>query len=175
MAIEEPVLKLRPSRIGFIKEYSLILFLIWIIVLLKFLNFGLNVFGLAAATVFILVLLSSVEIERLRNVYKITPSHVIVERGIISKKRQSVFFSNIADISVQQNITQRLCGFGDVVLGSTSGRDYTELKFKKIKKPKDVAHTVERLLKEYEEKEGKKIEGQRTEKKREKKERKEEE
>lgn len=149
MAIEKPILKLRPSRIGFLKDYLLALFLALFLIYLNLINFYIIWLGYAAAVILILILIASPEIQKIRNVYKITPSQVIVEEGIIGRKRKSVFMDNIADVSVQQNILERLVGFGTVVIGSSSGREHMELKLSAIKRPKKVAYEIERAIKSY--------------------------
>lgn len=149
MPIEEPIHKLRPSRIAFLKNYLLSAILVIFIIYLFLVSFPLTQTGLMASATLVLIFLILPEIEILRNTYAITASQVIVEEGIISRKRRSVFFDNVADVSVHQNFLQRILRYGSVVVGSSSGREHMELRLKGVQKPKDLAHSIERLIKEY--------------------------
>ncbi len=153
MAIDKHILKLRPCRLFFINEYTLALLLILFLFYLNSIGFPINNFGNYAAFTMIILFVILPEFHRMRNRYIVTASQVIVEEGIISRKRKSVFMDNIADVSVQQNILQRLLHFGTVMIGSSSGREHMELKLKGIFQPKKVAHEIEKLIKEYGKKE----------------------
>lgn len=149
MPIEEPIHRLKPSRIAFLKNYLLSAFLAIFLAYLFLAGFPISQTGLYAAGILILVFIALPEIEILRNTYAITASQVIVEEGLVSRKRRSVFFDNVADVSVHQNFLQRLLRYGSVVIGSSSGREHMELKMKSVRKPKEAAHNIERLIKDY--------------------------
>ncbi|MBU3957903.1 MAG: PH domain-containing protein [Nanoarchaeota archaeon] len=149
MPIEEPVHKRTQSRISFVKNYLLSAFLAIFLACLFLIKFPLTQTGLAASAALIFIFVIHPEIERIRSTYVITTSQVIVEEGIISRKRRSVFFDNVADVSVHQNFIQRLLRYGLVTIGSNSGREYMELKLKGVQRPKELAYSIERLIKEY--------------------------
>lgn len=149
MPIEEPIHKMTQSRISFLKNYILSVLLALFVAYLMLVNFPVTQIGIAASAGLIFVFVIHPEIERLRSTYVVTPSQVIIEEGIISRKRRSVFFDNVADVSVHQNFLQRLLRVGSVVVGSSSGRDYMELKLRGVQRPKELAYSIERLIKEY--------------------------
>jgi len=157
MPIEETIHRLKPSRIAFLKNYLLSVFLAVFVAYLFLAGFPIMQTGFMAAAVLVLIFLVLPEIEILRNTYAITSSQVIVEEGIISRKRRSVFFDNVADVSVHQNFLQRILRYGSVIVGSSSGRAHMELRLKGVQKPKELAYSIERLIKNYTgEKRGKK-------------------
>ncbi len=149
MPIETPLHKLNQSRISFLKNYLLSALLIIFIAYLFLVSFPITQMGLAASAVLILIFVIHPEIERLRSTYVITSSQIIIEDGIISRKRRSLFFNNTSDISVHQNFLQRMLRYGSVVIGSSSGREHMELNLKGVRKPKEMANIIERLIKEY--------------------------
>lgn len=153
MTIDKYILKLRPCRVSFIKEYALALFLIFFLFYLYSIGFPISLFGYFIAGILIILFLILPEFSRLRNRYIVTQSQVIVEEGIVSRKRKSVFMNNIADVEVQQNIFQRFLHFGTVMVGSSSGREHMELRLKGVWQPKIVAHEIEKLIKQYGKKE----------------------
>lgn len=149
MPIEDTIHRLKPSRISFLKNYMLSAFLAILLLYLFLTGFPIVQYGLYASVFLILLFVALPEFERMRNTYAITASQVIVEEGIISRKRRSVFFDNVADVSVNQNFLQRMLRYGSVVIGSSSGREHMELDLKGVRRPKEVAHNIERLIKEY--------------------------
>ncbi len=150
MSIEKPLFNLRPSRIYFASDYMLAAFLAAVVAILSAYEIKVSELGLASAGALIVIFLLSPEYKKLNNLYIVTKSQVIVEQGIISRKRKSVFMNNVADISVDQNIVGRALRYGNLVLGSASGREHMELKLEGIRNPKRVAHEIEKLIKHYE-------------------------
>ncbi len=153
MTVDKIILKTKPHRISFVKEYVLAALLVVFLFYLNSIGFPINNFGNYAAFTMIILFVILPEFHRMRNRYIVTASQVIVEEGIISRKRKSVFMDNIADVGVHQNFFQRLLHFGTVTIGSSSGREHMELKLKGVFQPKLVAHEIEKLIKEYGKKE----------------------
>lgn len=149
MPIEEPIHRLRPSRISFLKNYLLSALLLAFLAYLFLTGFPIMQLGVYASIALIAIFLALPEIERMRSTYVVTSSQVIIEEGIISRKRRSLFFNNTSDISVHQNFLQRTLRYGSVVIGSSSGREHMELNLKGLRSPKKMAYTIERLIKEY--------------------------
>jgi uncharacterized membrane protein YdbT with pleckstrin-like domain len=149
MPIEEPIHKLTQSRISFLKNYLLSALLAVFVAYLFLSGFPVMQLGFYVSVALIAVFVSLPEIERVRSTYVVTASQVIIEEGIIGRKRKSVFFDNVADVSVHQNILQRILQYGSVTVGSSSGREHTVLKLKGVHRPKELAYGIERLIKEY--------------------------
>ncbi|MFQ6010371.1 MAG: PH domain-containing protein [Candidatus Aenigmatarchaeota archaeon] len=145
---EKPVIEGRPVRSFYLKEYFLALALVFTVVFLwvvgysPFMILVYSAIALAAFLVFI------AEFSRLRSYYRITPSHVILEEGIVSRKRKSFSMANVSDISVRQGYVQRALRFGIVMVGSSSGREFMSLDLK-VKNPRAVAARIEKLIKDY--------------------------
>lgn len=149
MPIEEPIHKLTQARISFVKNYLLSAFLAAFVAYLFLTGFPVTQPGIYAAVALIAVFLALPEIERMRSTYVVTASQIIIEEGVIGRKRRSIFFDNVADVSVHQNILQRLLRYGSVTVGSSSGREHMVLKLKGVRRPKELAYSIERLIKEY--------------------------
>jgi len=148
MPIEEPIHKLKPSRIAFLKNYMLSALLASFVAYLFLTGFPLVGPVWMTSFLLILIFLALPEIERLRNTYVVTSSQVITEEGIVSRKRRSIFFNNV-DVSVHQNFFGRLLRYGTVSIGSSTGRDYMELRLRKVQRPKELAYSIERLIRDY--------------------------
>ncbi len=149
MPIEEPIHRLKPSRISFVKNYALSVIFAAFLVYLFIVSFPITQIGLAASITLIFIFIIHPEIERMRNTYVVTSSQVITEEGIISRRRRSIFLNNASDVSVRQNFLQRMLHYGSINIGSSSGRDYMELVFKGVERPKELAYSIERLIKDY--------------------------
>lgn len=148
MPIEEAIHKLKPSRVAFLKNYLLSALLIIFIAYLLLVSFPLTQMGLLASAALIFIFILHPEIERLRVTYVVTSSQVITEEGIVSRKRRSIFFNNV-DVSVHQSFLERLLQYGTVSVGSSTGRDHMVLKLRGVTKPKELAYSIEKLIKEY--------------------------
>lgn len=149
MPIENPIHKLTQTRVSFMKNYALSAFLAAFLAYLFLTGFPVMQTGLYASAALIAIFLALPEIERIRSTYVVTASQVIIEEGIIGRKRRSVFFDNVADVSVRQNFLQRLLHYGSVTVGSSSGREHMVLTLKGVGRPKELAYSIERLIKEY--------------------------
>ncbi len=147
MTIDKPLYELRPSRISFIANYFLSAVLAGIVGVVKGVGLYLNEIGIAAAAGLIAILLAIPEVARIRHLYKITPSQVVQEVGILKKERDSIFLDNIADLNSDQNFSQRLLRFGDIKIGSASGAG--KIVLKGIKEPRKIALELEKLMHEY--------------------------
>lgn len=148
MPIEEPIHKLRPSRISFLKNYLLSALLLIFLAYLFLTGFPVMQAGIAAAFFLIILFAALPEIERMRSTYVVTSSQVIMEEGIVSRKRRSIFFNNV-DVSVRQNFIERLLRYGTVSVGSSTGRDHMVLKLSGVTRPKELAYSIEKLIKDY--------------------------
>ncbi|GGD57184.1 PH domain-containing protein [Paenibacillus nasutitermitis] len=51
--------------------------------------------------------------------YKITDRRIIVEKGILTKKREEIQLYRIRDISLKRNLMERMMKFGDITIFST--------------------------------------------------------
>ncbi|MFC5405929.1 PH domain-containing protein [Cohnella soli] len=51
--------------------------------------------------------------------YQITERRIIVERGILTKRREEIQLYRVRDISVKRNLWERMLRFGDITVQST--------------------------------------------------------
>jgi len=148
MPIEAPLYNLKPSRIFFLKDYLIVLFFVLLYFFLPII--GLPMESLTAYTIYGVVafFLIYVELFRLSNSYKITPSQVVIERGIMQKKRDSVFLSSISDVNVKQGYFARVLNYGTIAIGPTSGSEAIQMLG--IRNPRKIALELEKLIHTYE-------------------------
>lgn len=148
MAIEAPVFRGRPTRFAFLKDYILAAFLFASVLAVRMAGLYVYPLALYAAIALAVIFIIMAETARLSNSYCVTPSQVIVQEGIVSSHRYSVFMDNISDVNVRQSRLQRLLGYGRVIIGSSSGREHMQLKMV-ARNPQKTAHSIERLIHEY--------------------------
>lgn len=148
MPIEAPLYSIKPSRIFFLKEYFIILFFILLYFFLPAMGFAmhpLTTYTIFGAIVFFIIY---IEAFRISHSYKITPSQVVIEHGIIQKKRDSVFLSAISDVNVKQGYFARVLNYGTISIGPTSGSEAIQMLG--IKNPRKIALELEKLIHTYE-------------------------
>lgn len=147
MPIEAPLYSIKPSRIFFLKDYFIILFFVLLYFFLP--AFGFAMHPLTEYTIFAAIAFFIIYIETFRfsNSYKITPSQVVIERGIIQKKRDSVFLSAISDVNVKQGYFARVLNYGTIAIGPTSGSEAIQMLG--IKNPRKIALELEKLIHAY--------------------------
>ena len=95
----------------------------------------------------IIFFLIYIESFRFSHSYKITPSQVVIEHGIIRKKRDSVFLSSISDVNVHQGYLGRFLKYGTISIGPTSGSEAIQMLG--IRNPKKIALELEKLIHAY--------------------------
>lgn len=70
--------------------------------------------------------------------YKITDTRLIVERGILTKKREEIRLFRIRDISLKRNLWERILRMGDITLQTTDATTPT-YKLRNLKGSVDVS------------------------------------
>ncbi len=148
MPIEAPLYSIKPSRIFFLKDYLIILFFILLYFFLPAMGFAMNIVSEFTIYGIIVFFILYIETFRFSNSYKITPSQVVIERGIIQKKRDSVFLSAISDVNVKQGYFARVLNYGTISIGPTSGSEAIQMLG--IKNPRKIALELEKLIHSYE-------------------------
>ena len=142
MKKEDILLKIRPAHRSFILEFFLIFIILSAIYIIQVFGLFLNPIGLYAAIGFSIIIIIYVEFVRYSNTYFITKNQLQKRHGIISKKIESIFFENISEINLSQNLFQRIIGYGDVIVNSQASN---QLSFKKIANPKKIRTQIEKL------------------------------
>lgn len=77
--------------------------------------------------------------------YRLTDSKVEIDEGFIFQNSRNVPLRSIQDVSVSSTITQRMLGFGDVVIDNAS-EDGGKIVLKNIDTPKKYADTLLRQM-----------------------------
>ena len=55
--------------------------------------------------------------------YTLTASRIIIEKGLLTKKRDEIRLYRIRDVSTKRNLWERLLGIGDITLFSTDANN----------------------------------------------------
>ncbi|OMF26269.1 hypothetical protein BK133_20695 [Paenibacillus sp. FSL H8-0548] len=70
--------------------------------------------------------------------YQITESRIIVEKGILTKRRDEIRLYRIRDITSKRSLWERILRIGDITVFS-SDTSHSEFKLLNIRKPTEVA------------------------------------
>jgi membrane protein YdbS with pleckstrin-like domain len=76
--------------------------------------------------------------------YMLTNHRVMVQKGIIRKKKTYIHFNKIHDIIISQGIMERLVSSGDIKI--YSGHENTELILEDVPNPVEVEDMINRLI-----------------------------
>jgi uncharacterized membrane protein YdbT with pleckstrin-like domain len=83
----------------------------------------------------------SVMMSKLTTHYRLTTQRLFVTTGILSRTISEVELVRIDDVAVRQNILQRLCGVGDVLL-TTTDRSGSDIEILGIDAPVELKEKV---------------------------------
>jgi hypothetical protein len=100
------------------------------------------VYGLTG--LFVLIVLAN-EITRFSIKYYVTPSRVVEERGIFSRKTNSINLSLVESIKSRANLLERLLVMGDLTLSV----EQSEIVFRGIHNPEEVETYLSALIERY--------------------------
>ena len=96
---------------------------------------------LAIPTIGITLIPAVYEFLRLRSIEQgVTNKRVIYKKGIISRKSEEMKLNSIETVEIDQGITGRLFGFGDVTV---TGRGLSNVVFKTVEDPMAVKRKIE--------------------------------
>ncbi len=76
--------------------------------------------------------------------YILTNQRVIIQRGLISKKRYYIHYDKIEDIAVYQSFFERLLSSGDIVL--FSGHENTRMIIRNVPNPNQMEQEINMLM-----------------------------
>ncbi len=77
--------------------------------------------------------------------YTLTESTVEVDEGLIARRTRSIPLRRIQDITVSAGLSQRMLGFGDIVIDN-AGRDGERIVLKDVNSPRKYADEMLRQL-----------------------------
>ena len=146
MPTDETLRQMNPTRLAFLRDYSLAAFLLILVAAVASSGYTIANYAFWAAIGLAILIVAYAEYSRFRTRYIITRNQAIVEQGIISNTKKSLFFHNIADVHLRQDYLERSLGYGRVILGSASGENRIKLI---VKEPEKLAREIEKLMKEH--------------------------
>jgi len=76
--------------------------------------------------------------------YILTNKKIISKKGILRKKKSSIRFDRIQNISVSQSITERIIASGDIEI--YGGHDFTTMKLYDVPNPDNVENLINRAI-----------------------------
>jgi membrane protein YdbS with pleckstrin-like domain len=76
--------------------------------------------------------------------YILTNQRVIIQRGLISKKRYYIHYDKIEDIAIYQSFFERILSSGDIVL--FSGHENTRMILRNVPKPGKMEQEINMLI-----------------------------
>ena len=124
----------------------MIFILLFTVIAIKISGKEVNKFVFETALIFSAILLASVEIHILRDVYEINNSSLVHHKGIISNKIRKVDLIAISDADSKQNSWQRILNYGDVSARMFSAE--STLLIKNINSPVKFANFLEEKINE---------------------------
>ena len=95
----------------------------------------------AGGVLFGLLLIGGAYLNVYATSYTVTSERVIQRKGLLSRRVSEVEISDIRNVQVNQGITQRIFGIGNVGI-STAGQSGVEIVFAGIKRPQPVADMI---------------------------------
>lgn len=133
-----------PSLIvGWIVLIGLIIGLIWLEIEI---NLKLSEILISSSLVIILgvAFTLSIILKKMSMQFIVTNQKVVEKRGIISRKTREVELKDIKGINLNQEITQRIFGIGDIEIGSSATAG-VEVVFQGIKNPEEIKNKIREL------------------------------
>ncbi len=76
--------------------------------------------------------------------YMLTTDRVLVERGVLRKKKVYMHYNKIQDVDISQGILERIFRAGDIEIWG--GHDRTQLIMEHVPNPAQVDNTINRLI-----------------------------
>jgi hypothetical protein len=91
--------------------------------------------------------------EALSTQYEVTSQRIKVTRGMLGKKADETELIRIKDVRVDQGITDRGFGIGDITI-TTSEANQPELVLRKVARPDEVKEIIRRAVRQEKERRG---------------------
>jgi membrane protein YdbS with pleckstrin-like domain len=102
-------------------------------------------FYLLLLIIFFLILSMLIDIFSWRKKkYQLTTQRVIIQKGIIRRKRSYIHYAKIQDIDIYQGIMDRIFSAGDVDI--YGGHEHTNIVLEDIPNPREVEDMIDRVM-----------------------------
>jgi len=79
-----------------------------------------------------------------RKKYQLTNQRVIIQKGIIRRKRSYIHYTKIQDIDIYQGLVDRLLSAGDIEI--YGGHEHTNIILEDIPNPREVEDMIDRVM-----------------------------
>lgn len=79
-----------------------------------------------------------------RKKYQLTNQRVIIQKGLIRRKRAYIHYSKIQDIDIYQGIVDRLLSAGNIEI--YGGHEHTNIVLEDIPNPREVEDMIDRIM-----------------------------
>jgi hypothetical protein len=140
---DELLMNFRPARRSFFKDYIIVFIILGSV-------FGLGQLGFQTADLVFysaigvcIIIMGYVEIVRMSIKYSLTKKKIIRHTGLVKDDIDSIFIKSILDINLSQGLTEKILGYGDIIINSkTSGA----VGLKGVKHPKKIVRKIEKLM-----------------------------
>ncbi|MBN2051985.1 PH domain-containing protein [Candidatus Woesearchaeota archaeon] len=132
----------RPSRRSYIFQYigATIIFLFVLFLILSSITIGKGIWVKILFVISILLLIiplvviGKLEYKIFIRRYALTTQRLMYSRGLFTEAFKSVMYNSITDVSLEQNLLDRILNTGTLYI-ETAGSEKYEIRFKKIAKP----------------------------------------
>jgi uncharacterized membrane protein YdbT with pleckstrin-like domain len=137
--------KYKTSRISFFYNYLLALLLLFFIFFIKSLNlsYSIQTISLFVALPLIAILISEPEFERTYRYYLLEEENVTMVEGVLSKKKLSIPYDQIAGTTISKSVLGRILKFGDVKISGFKD----EIVMKGMRNPDAVYQKIQEKIK----------------------------
>ena len=79
-----------------------------------------------------------------RKKYQLTNQRVVIQKGILRRKRSSIHYPKIQDIEIYQGIIDRIISAGDIEI--YGGHEHTNIVLEDIPNPREVEDMIDRVM-----------------------------
>jgi hypothetical protein len=138
------LIKVRRSRKSYLEIYLMILIIIGTIVYLYQTRGIFSKYALWIALFFILILVKSTELHRIKDWWGITNSSIVQSTGLLSKNLREVDFNSISDLDLNQSLFKRILNYGDVNVRLFLNE--TSFTVKDINSPEDFIKQLQKII-----------------------------
>ncbi len=134
------------SRKVYVFIYLMIIIVVGLVVYIGIMDLSWNKYVLIGAGIFVLLGVLITEISRKRVGYEISSLYLVHIKGIVSRKSKKILLESIVDIDLNQNLWQRLWGYGNIEVHAASGANV--IKLKNLNKPEKFVDMLEEQVNE---------------------------
>ncbi|MCD6403236.1 MAG: PH domain-containing protein [Candidatus Aenigmarchaeota archaeon] len=137
---------LKPTRLAFIKTYIVVIVL-GVAVLITDMISGISTTWKLIFLLCLILLLADVEYRRGIVDYYLEEEQITEVEGFIAKRRKSIMYDKISEITISKGVLGRLFDFGNILLVGTAGME-NQIMIKGIRRPQKILKIIEKKVHE---------------------------